>query len=213
MVVEDEPDIYDVLLAMFEIWGIEGVAFVDGSEAVAWIDDVDAGRVRTGLPELAILDIRLPEVSGPEIAARLRKSPILGNIAIVLITAYHMPARQEAEVLKLSRADLLLYKPLPTMPELREAMDTVIEKRKSAESDTEAVASSESPQPETSSETPSAAEKPVVTPSAKATAKPAVTPEVTPGKAEASTPNSKPSEAAQPTPPQNSKNANGGKAE
>ena len=37
MVVEDEPDIYDVLLAMFEIWGIEGVAFVDGGEAVGWI--------------------------------------------------------------------------------------------------------------------------------------------------------------------------------
>lgn len=209
MVVEDEPDIYDVLLAMFEIWGIEGVAFVDGSEAVAWIDDVDAGRVRTDLPELAILDIRLPEVSGPEIAARLRKSPILGNIAIVLITAYHMPARQEAEVMKLSKADLLLYKPLPAMPELREAMDTVIDKRKSAESDAKAVASSESPQPEASSETQSAAEKPVVKPSAK----PAVTPAKAEVEAEASTPKSKPSEAAQPTPPQTSSNVNGGKAE
>ena len=61
MVVEDEPDIYDVLLAMFEIWGIEGVAFVDGAEAVAWIENVDQGRVRGELPELAILDIRLPE--------------------------------------------------------------------------------------------------------------------------------------------------------
>ena len=40
MVVEDEPDIYEVLLAMFGIWGIEGVAFVDGEEAVSWIEDV-----------------------------------------------------------------------------------------------------------------------------------------------------------------------------
>ena len=32
MVVEDEPDIYELLLAMFEMWGIEGVAFVDGEE-------------------------------------------------------------------------------------------------------------------------------------------------------------------------------------
>ncbi|HVO68978.1 MAG TPA: response regulator, partial [Aggregatilineaceae bacterium] len=86
MVVEDEPDIYDVLLAMFEIWGIEGVAFVDGAEAVAWILDVDQGRVRGELPELAILDIRLPEISGPAVGARLRQSPVLGNIAIVLIT-------------------------------------------------------------------------------------------------------------------------------
>lgn len=59
MVVEDEPDIYEVLLAMFEMWGIEGVAFVDGEEAIAWIDDVDNGRFQGELPELALLDIRL----------------------------------------------------------------------------------------------------------------------------------------------------------
>ena len=90
MVVEDEPDIYDVLLAMFEIWGIEGVAFVDGAEAQAWIEDVDRGRVHGELPELAILDIRLPEVSGPELGNRLRRSHVLGEIAIVLITAYRL---------------------------------------------------------------------------------------------------------------------------
>src|ERR1700690_2295059 len=95
MVVEDEPDIYDVLLAMFEIWGIEGVAFVDGGEAVAWIDDVDSGKVPGELPELAILDIRLPEVSGPEVGARLRTSPRLGRVAIVMITAYRLTPEQE----------------------------------------------------------------------------------------------------------------------
>ena len=88
MVVEDEPDIYDVLLAMFELWGIEGVAFVDGGEAISWIDAVDEGRVHGDLPELAILDIRLPEASGPEVGNRIRKSTKLQNIAIVLITAY-----------------------------------------------------------------------------------------------------------------------------
>ncbi|MBZ0308233.1 MAG: response regulator, partial [Anaerolineae bacterium] len=90
MVVEDEPDIYEVLLAMFEIWGIEGVAFVDGGQAVAWIDDVDEGRVRGELPELALIDIRLPEVSGPDVGKRVRESPILKDMAIVLITAYRL---------------------------------------------------------------------------------------------------------------------------
>jgi len=130
MVVEDEPDIYDVLLAMFEIWGIEGVAFVDGAEAVAWIEDVDQGRVRGELPELAILDIRLPEVSGPEVGARLRRSPILGDIAIVLITAYRLSPTEEAAVITQAQADLLMYKPLPVMIELRTAMDGVIAKHK-----------------------------------------------------------------------------------
>lgn len=131
MVVEDEPDIYDVLLAMFEIWGIGGVAFVDGAEAVAWIDSVDQGRVRGELPELAILDIRLPEVSGPEISARLRRSPVLGNIGIVLITAYRLSPDDEAAVMEQSQADLLMYKPLPNMSELRAAMAGAIARRSS----------------------------------------------------------------------------------
>jgi CheY-like chemotaxis protein len=130
MVVEDEPDIYDVLLAMFEIWGIEGVAFVDGAEAVAWIEDVDQGRVRGELPELAILDIRLPEVSGPEVGNRLRQSPVLGEVAIVLITAYRLSPEDEEAVVAQAQADLLMYKPLPAMAELRSTMDAVIAKHK-----------------------------------------------------------------------------------
>ncbi len=132
MVVEDEPDIYDVLLAMFEIWGIEGVAFVDGPDAIAWIEQVDQGRVRGELPELAILDIRLPEGSGPEVGARLRASPILHNIAIVLITAFSLSPEQERDNIALAQADLLLYKPLPAMPELRKQLDTVLAQRKQA---------------------------------------------------------------------------------
>ncbi len=133
MVVEDEPDIYDVLLAMFEIWGIEGVAFVDGAEAVAWIEDVDQGRVRGELPELAILDIRLPEVSGPEVGSRLRKSTVLKEMAIVLITAYRLSPDEEQAVIAQAQADLLMYKPLPAMPELRAMMDQVIAKHKKGE--------------------------------------------------------------------------------
>ncbi|MFQ3535107.1 MAG: response regulator [Aggregatilineales bacterium] len=130
MVVEDEPDIYDVLLAMFEIWGIEGIAFVDGGEAVAWIEDVDKGIVTGELPELAIIDIRLPEVSGPEVGARLRKSLRLGKVAVVLITAYRLSPEDEAAVKAKAQADALMYKPLPPMPELRRTLDRIIAERK-----------------------------------------------------------------------------------
>src|SRR5262245_40308843 len=130
MVVEDEPDIYDVLLAMFEIWGIEGVAFVDGAEAVSWIDDVDKGNVAGELPELAILDIRLPEVPGPEVGARLRKSDRLGKMAVVMITAYRLSPEEEDQVKARAQADALMYKPLPAMPELRRTLDNIISRRK-----------------------------------------------------------------------------------
>ncbi len=130
MVVEDEPDIYDVLLAMFEIWGIEGVAFVDGAEAVSWIEDVDKGNVAGELPELAILDIRLPEVPGPEVGARLRRSDRLGKMAVVMITAYRLSPEEEDQVKARAQADALMYKPLPAMPELRRTLDNIISKRK-----------------------------------------------------------------------------------
>lgn len=131
MVVEDEPDIYEVLLAMFEMWGIEGVAFVDGEEAIAWIDDVDNGRFQGELPELALLDIRLPgEINGVMVGERLRKSPILGNIAIVLTTAYKLSPEEQEEAMKKSQADLWLPKPLPKFNELQDILEKVIAERR-----------------------------------------------------------------------------------
>lgn len=131
MVVEDEPDIYEMLMAMFQIWGIEGVAFVDGEEAVAWIDDVDHGRYKGELPELALLDIRLPgEISGPQVGARLRKSPVLGHIAIVLSTAYKLNPEEENEAISIAQADKLMYKPLPKIGELQRLLEEVLAKRR-----------------------------------------------------------------------------------
>jgi CheY-like chemotaxis protein len=131
MVVEDEPDIYDVLMTMFQIWGIEGVAFTDGPDAFSWVEDVDRGAYAGELPELAILDVRLPELSGPVIGERLRRSPKLRNIGIVLITAYRLPKDEEAQLIAEARADDLMHKPLPQMMEFRRRLDEVVAKRKS----------------------------------------------------------------------------------
>jgi CheY-like chemotaxis protein len=131
MVVEDEPDIYEVLLAMFEMWGIEGVAFVDGEEAVAWIDDVDNGHFQGELPELALLDIRLPgEIDGVAVGERLRQSPRLGQMAIVLTTAYRLTPEEQQEAMQQSGADKWLPKPLPPFEELQTVLEDVIAKRR-----------------------------------------------------------------------------------
>ena len=127
MVVEDEPDLYDTLLALFEIWSIDGVAFTNGTDAVKWIEDVDRGEANTNLPELALLDIRLPGVSGPEIGQRLRKSPVLNDVAIVMMTAYHLTPTEEKDVLEKSQAGTLLYKPLPSPTEFHAILQKAIE--------------------------------------------------------------------------------------
>lgn len=133
MVVEDEPDIYEVLLAMFEIWGIDGVAFVDGEEALAWIEDVDSGRYRGELPELALLDIRLPgAIQGHQVGQRLRQSARLGEMAIVLITSFKLTPEEYTEVMAISGADDLIYKPLPKFDEFKQRLETVVEQRRAA---------------------------------------------------------------------------------
>ncbi len=134
MVVEDEPDLYATLLALFGAWSIDGVAFTNGTDAVKWIDDVDAGTADTNIPELAILDIRLPGVEGPDIGARLRQSPVLKEIAIVLVTAFHLSPQQEKEVIAKAQADDLIYKPLPAPPEFRAILQKAIAKRRATPS-------------------------------------------------------------------------------
>lgn len=129
MVVEDEQDLYEVLIAMFGAWHVDGVAFADGSEATAWIDAVDHGHISGELPSLALLDIRLPVGSGPEVAARIRRSPRLNNIAIVLMTAYRLDNDKHREIMSQSQADLLINKPLPDMAALRKILEAQINLR------------------------------------------------------------------------------------
>ena len=129
MVVEDEPDLYETLLALFEIWSIDGVAFTNGTDAIQWIEDVDAGKIETNIPELAILDIRLPGVSGDKVGSRLRQSPALKDIAIVLTTAYHLSSDEEKEVLKVAQTSHLVYKPLPEPKTFKVLLKTAIDER------------------------------------------------------------------------------------
>lgn len=118
MVVEDEPDLYDMVLAMYEVVGVSGVAFANGEDAVDWIDALEGGYSHGELPELALLDIRLPgDVTGLEVGSKLRASSILGNTRVVLMTAYRLSPQEEAAAIAQSGADLLIYKPLPPIAE------------------------------------------------------------------------------------------------
>lgn len=130
MVVEDEPDLYDMVLAMYDTLGIDGVAFVTGEEAVEWIEEIESGQLNEELPELAMLDIRLPgDISGPMVGERLRKSTSLADIVIVLMTAYKLSPKEERSIIRQSNADLLLYKPLPRLPELERTLKSLVASR------------------------------------------------------------------------------------
>lgn len=130
MLLEDEPDLYDMVLAMYGLLGIKGIAFTNGEDAFSWLDDVENGRYRQEMPELALLDIRMPDrINGPMVGARIRQSPALRDIVIVLMTAYKLTPQEEEEIMMYSGADYFLYKPLPALPEIENLFRSLIAER------------------------------------------------------------------------------------
>jgi CheY-like chemotaxis protein len=132
MVVEDEPDLYEMVLAMYGLLGVDGLAFVTGEEAIAWLDEVDNGSFADEIPEVALVDIRLPgRISGIDVAARMRENRMLSNIPIVLMTAYRMSYKEEQMAMRRSGADRLLRKPLPHHQKLRDIFNQIMRQRQS----------------------------------------------------------------------------------
>lgn len=88
LIVEDDLDIADMLNAYFRVQGYE-VATVNWGE-----DGVRACQAT--LPDLVILDIRLPDIDGFEVARRLRSTRKTGKIPIIFLTE----KRERADRLK-----------------------------------------------------------------------------------------------------------------
>ena len=128
LLVEDEPDISEMLLAVFDMWQIECVAHQNGEETLAWLERVNSGEV-TDLPELALIDIRLMgEIDGITVAQRIRSCPALKHITIVLNTAYSLTEQEKQHCLQISGADRVMSKPLPRFDRLYEELQSLIEK-------------------------------------------------------------------------------------
>jgi DNA-binding response OmpR family regulator len=78
LVVEDDVDVADMLNAYFRVQGYDVVAVNWGEDAVK--------VCRTSRPDLIILDIRLPDIDGYEVARRLRSSRRTEDIPIIFLT-------------------------------------------------------------------------------------------------------------------------------
>lgn len=78
LIVEDDLDVADMLNAYFNVQGYDVRSVNWGEEAVrACIENP---------PRLVILDIRLPDVDGFEVARRLRRNRRTANIPIIFLT-------------------------------------------------------------------------------------------------------------------------------
>jgi len=78
LIVEDDLDIADMLNAYFRVQGYE-------VQTVNWGED-GVRAAQSGMPDLIILDIRLPDIDGFEVARRLRTNRRTRDIPIIFLT-------------------------------------------------------------------------------------------------------------------------------
>jgi DNA-binding response OmpR family regulator len=79
VIVEDEKDMADLVARRLTR---EGYAVETASDGVAGLD-----KIRSRLPDLALVDIMLPRMSGLDLLSELRKEPRTANIPVVIMTA------------------------------------------------------------------------------------------------------------------------------
>ena len=78
-IVEDEPDIREALSYNFNKEGFETLEFSNGEKCLE--------AIKTNKPDILILDIMLPGISGLDVCRAVRNDNSLSNISIILLTA------------------------------------------------------------------------------------------------------------------------------
>ena len=104
LIVEDNLINRKVIRAALEPHGYTLIEAIDGEEAL----EVATSR----RPDLIIMDIQLPKVSGLEVVKRLRQMPDFSSIPILAVTAYAM--RGDKERFIKAGCDAYLPKPINT---------------------------------------------------------------------------------------------------
>jgi diguanylate cyclase (GGDEF)-like protein len=79
LVVDDHEDNIEVLKVRLESWGYGTASCSNGVDALAYVEKTP--------PDLILLDVMMPEISGIEVARRIKGNPALPFIPIIMQTA------------------------------------------------------------------------------------------------------------------------------
>ena len=99
LIIEDDVELSDIFSVVLRASGMETEIVLDGDYALP--------RIKATMPDVVVLDMHLPHVSGREILTEVRANPALRGLRVVIVTADALLAREcEAQV------DLTLLKPV-----------------------------------------------------------------------------------------------------
>jgi CheY-like chemotaxis protein len=84
LIVEDEKDMQDIMRTLLERVGYEIISAYDVTTAV---------QVLRGnpLPDLVLLDLMLPEVSGLELLRQMRSKEVFDDLPVIIVSALADP--------------------------------------------------------------------------------------------------------------------------
>jgi class 3 adenylate cyclase/CheY-like chemotaxis protein len=102
LVVDDTPKNVKLLADLLTVKGYSVVTAASGREALA--------RLESDEPDLVLLDVVMPEMSGYEVCRKIRENPDAGILPIIMVTALD-PAEERIKGLE-AGADDFLTKPI-----------------------------------------------------------------------------------------------------
>jgi CheY-like chemotaxis protein len=102
LVVDDYPDALDIWTLYLRALGYEVSTAVDGAGAIA--------QAEQSLPDLIVLDLEMPGISGFEAAKRLRRNPATQDIPLIAATGYSHP--RQLELARQAGFDQVVVKPV-----------------------------------------------------------------------------------------------------
>ena len=79
LIADDEPNIRRMVGALLTGEGYEVAETPSGVEAIA--------RVKEGEPDVALVDLHLPDIGGEQVLQRLRDDPATASIPVVIVSA------------------------------------------------------------------------------------------------------------------------------
>lgn len=121
LVADNDEDILTLVSFRLERQGYEVLVARDGAEALE--------RARAELPDLCVLDVMMPKLTGYDVTRELRADPRTADVPVILLTA----RVQEADVRTGYDAGADDYVRKPFAPqELRDRVAAALEKRRAA---------------------------------------------------------------------------------
>lgn len=100
LVVEDNDDLLLLLKLVLESVGYDVTTANSGKDALKCLESTE--------PQLILMDIMMPQVSGIELARDIKQMPNYASLPIVLVSAID---RLKEKQLTESKADAIIYKP------------------------------------------------------------------------------------------------------